>query len=120
MVRDSRGGYGNGRAVPRQDTNGYPGGYGNSYPDRGRDPYPGGNGRYGYSAAYPNGLRDGIEKGREDARKRRSFDPLRHDWYRSGDRHYDSRVGSRQEYKDVYRQGFQQGYDRGFREGRYR
>ena len=32
------GGYGNGRAIPRQDSYGYPGGYGNTYPDRNRYP----------------------------------------------------------------------------------
>jgi flagellar biosynthesis/type III secretory pathway protein FliH len=72
-----------------------------------------------YSPAFDNGARDGYEKGQEDARKSRSFDPLRHSWYRSGDRHYEDRYGSKQQYKDTYRQGFQQGYDQGFREGRY-
>ena len=76
------------------------------------------NGGY-YTPAFDNGARDGYEKGQEDARKRRSFDPLRHSWYRSGDRHYDDRYGSKQQYKDTYRQGFQQGYEQGFREGRY-
>lgn len=76
------------------------------------------NGGY-YTPAFDNGARDGYEKGQEDARKRRSFDPLRHSWYRSGDRHYDDRYGSKEQYKDTYRQGFQQGYEQGFREGRY-
>ena len=111
-----------GRAVPRQDTYGYPGGYGTAYPDRRTvDPYyggqaPYGNSRYGYSAAYPNGLNDGIEKGREDARKQRSFDPLRHDWYRDGTRHYKSEYGPKQQYATSYRQAFREGYDRGYRE----
>lgn len=73
-----------------------------------------------YGQAFDNGARDGFEKGREDARKNRSFDPVRHSWYREGDRHYENRYGSRQEYKNVYRQGFQQGYEQGFRDGRYR
>jgi len=116
------GGAGYGRAVPRQDTYGYPGGYGTSYPDRRTtDPYyggqvPYGNSRYGYSAAYPNGLNDGIEKGREDARKHRSFDPLRHDWYRDGTRHYKSEYGPKQQYANVYRDAFREGYNRGYRE----
>ncbi|MEO7271517.1 MAG: hypothetical protein ABI211_05870, partial [Vicinamibacterales bacterium] len=112
------GGYGNGRAVPRQDTYGYPGGYGNSYPDRGRtgDPSYGGQGRYGANAAYPNGLNDGIEKGREDARKRRSFDPLRHGWYREGTRHYKGEYGPKQQYANIYRDAFREGYERGYRE----
>ena len=101
----------------------YPGATG---PYSQRAPYPsqGGygpvyrNGGY-YSPAFDNGSRDGYEKGQEDARKRRSYDPLRHSWYRSGDRHYDDNYGSRQQYKDTYRQGFQQGYEQGFRQGRY-
>ena len=43
--------------------------------------------------AYPNGLRDGIEKGREDVREApHRYDPLRHEWYRSGDHDYHERV----------------------------
>jgi flagellar biosynthesis/type III secretory pathway protein FliH len=118
--------YGNGRAVPRGDVGGgygYPG-----YPsNRPVDPsypgpsYPGPYGGYGgyTNTAFQNGVNEGYEKGQEDARKNRSFDPLRHEWYRSGDRHYDSRYGSRQQYEDVYRQGFRDGYERGFREWRY-
>jgi flagellar biosynthesis/type III secretory pathway protein FliH len=119
-VYDSRGGYGNGGVISRRDS-GAPPYYPNSrsypsYPSDSRGGYRG-----GYAGpAFQYGVDDGYEKGVEDARKNRSFDPLRHEWYRSGDRHYDSRTGSRQEYKDVYRQGFQQGYDRGYREGRYR
>ena len=65
-------------------------------------------------------MREGFEKGQEDARKGRSLDVLRHEWYRDGDRHYENRYGSRQEYRDVYRRGFQQGYEQGFRDWRYR
>ena len=114
-------GYANGRTVPRQDVYGYPGVYGNSYPTRAPDPYygvqgPYGNNRYAYSAAYPNGLNDGIEKGREDARKGRSFDPLRQAWYREGTRHYKSEYGTKQQYANVYRDAFREGYERGYRE----
>jgi flagellar biosynthesis/type III secretory pathway protein FliH len=80
---------------------------------------PGPYGRY-YSPALENGIRDGYEKGLEDARKNRSYDILRHSWYRSGDRDFERRYGSKEAYKDAYRRGFQQGYDRGFRERRYR
>jgi flagellar biosynthesis/type III secretory pathway protein FliH len=73
-----------------------------------------------YTPALDNGARDGYEKGLEDARKNRSFDPLRHSWYRSGDRHYEKEYGSREQYKDVYRRGFQRGYERGYREARNR
>jgi hypothetical protein len=108
-------GYGNGRDLPRSgpvysDRNGRPG-----YPQQ----YPGRIGGYN-SAAVQNGSRDGYEKGQEDARKNRSFDPRRHEWYREGDRHYEREYGPREQYKDVYRQAFQDGYDRGYREGRYR
>jgi len=115
--------YPNGRAVPRRDV-GNGGGYGYPYPgNRPANPsYPGTYGGYGgyNNAAFQNGANDGYEKGQEDARRNRSFDPLRQEWYRSGDRHYDSRYGSREQYKDVYRQGFRDGSERGFNEGRYR
>lgn len=83
-----------------------------------------GNG-YGYgreyvSPAFENGARDGFEKGREDARDNDGFDPRRHKWYRSGDRHYDKRFGPRELYEEEYRRGFLAGYDDGFRDGRYR
>lgn len=110
---DSRGVYGDGRyGDPRVGSgNGrYPG-----YPQG----YPNGSRAYG-GVAFQNGADDGFEKGQEDARKGRSFDPLRHAWYRAGDRRYESRSGSRDEYRDIYRRGFQEGYDRGYREGRYR
>lgn len=120
-------GYGNGRydqgrAVPRQDTYGYPGGsrYPRTSPNRSQGPYSS-SGRYGYHAAYPNGVNDGLVKGREDAQKRRSFDPLRHSWYRSGDHGYRREYGAKQQYENVYREGFKEGYERGFREfGYYR
>jgi hypothetical protein len=87
-----------------------------------RAPYPSSGpvyrgSRY-YTPAFDNGARDGYEKGQEDARKRRSYDVVRHSWYRSGDRHYENRYGSREQYEDIYRRGFQQGYERGFRESR--
>jgi len=92
---------------------------GNGYYGYGNVPYGGRYGGYN-DMAFQNGANDGYEKGVEDARKNRSFDPLRHDWYRSGDRHYESRYGSKDQYKNVYRDGFRSGYDRGFAEGRYR
>ena len=116
--------YGNGRAVPRGNVGG-PYGYPNGYPNNRGTVYPsspGSYGRYGgyNDFAFQNGANDGYEKGLEDARKNRSFDPLRHDWYRSGDRHYENRYGSKDQYKNAYREGFRDGYDRGFRDGRYR
>jgi flagellar biosynthesis/type III secretory pathway protein FliH len=101
---------------------GYPGngspGIGNRYPNRGYG-YPG-DYRYNNSPAHSNGLSDGYEKGREDARDRDSYDVLRHKWYREGDHDYKSSYGPRQQYEDVYRQGFREGYDRGYREWSYR
>jgi flagellar biosynthesis/type III secretory pathway protein FliH len=122
-----QGRYGQGRAVPRGDVGGYgyPNTYPNSYPNNRGTVYPsypgsyGGYGGYG-NAAIQNGVNDGYEKGLEDAHKNRSFDPVRHDWYRSADRHYDNRYGSKDQYKDLYRQGFRDGYDRGYSDGRYR
>jgi len=72
---------------------------------------------YGYNrVATQNGERDGYEKGREDARDRDSYDPVRHGWYRSGDRGYNNRYGTRDDYKLAYREGFESGYERGYRE----
>jgi hypothetical protein len=74
---------------------------------------------YGYNTVpFQNGDRDGYEKGREDARDNDSYDPVRHSWYRSGDRGYNNRYGTRDDYKLVYRDGFESGYERGYREVR--
>ncbi len=90
---------------------GYPqGGYG----------YPNQRGYAYRSPAYANGVNDGYEKGREDARDRDSFDPQRHKWYRAGDRNYKSDYGPRRQYEDLYRDGFREGYERGYREWSYR
>jgi hypothetical protein len=82
---------------------------------RGRDPnrYPSSNTRYN-SAAYDNGFRDGLEKGREDVQDRDSYDPVRHSRYRSADRGYQSRYGTREQYKLAYRDGFEAGYAQGY------
>lgn len=97
-----------GRAVPRSDR--YPTG---SYPGT---QYPGrrGDARTG-AAGYQNGYRDGLVKGREDIGDGDSFDPNRHAWYRSADRGYNSRTGSREEYRADYRTGFLAGYDDAYR-----
>ncbi len=114
-------GYGQGRSAPRGRPGVYP-----PYPNRGPGGYnypgdyrsPGGG--YRYNPAYEAGIRDGYEKGREDARDRDSYDPLRHSWYRSGDRDYRREYGAREQYRDLYRQAFREGYDRGYREAGYR
>lgn len=84
---------------------------------RGRDPnrYPAAGSRNSSStAAYDNGFRDGLEKGREDVRDNDSFDPVRHSRYRSADRGYNSRYGSKDQYKLAYRDGFEAGYAQGY------
>ena len=91
------------------------GGYG--YPSPGYG-YPS-NGGYGYSSpAAQVGYRDGYDAGREDARDRNSFDPIRSRRYRSGDHDYDRRYGSKDDYTRIYRDAFQRGYDQGYRENR--
>ncbi len=72
--------------------------------------YRGDNRRSG-GVAFDNGYADGYEKGLNDARDRHAFDPTRHKWYRSGERNYDSRYGSRAQYANVYRDGFRRGYE---------
>jgi hypothetical protein len=107
---------------------GFVDGYSQGYRRYDRSPgnygtYPYGGGSYGgygrergsYSIAFDNGARDGYEKGREDARDNDAFDARRHKWYREGDRHYEGRYGSRDQYKDEYRRGFLAGYDQGYR-----
>ena len=111
---------GRGRAIPRGRQ--YPDQY--PYPGR-RTPYPGGypspdrypGGRGGYEGIpFDNGYRDGFEKGREDARDRDAYDPVRHGRYRSADHGYKREHGSKEQYKAVYRDGFRTGYDDGYRE----
>jgi len=113
------GGYGNGRAVPRRDP-GYGSRYPNdrSYPNAGRGGYGGYGGRY-YGEATERGLREGAQKGREDAKDGDRYDPRRHNWYRDGDRGYNSRDGSRDQYKAAYRDAFERGYAQGYREYGY-
>jgi hypothetical protein len=120
----SRYGYSRGRDGYRNRGYGYPDRGGSSYPGGGYG-YPGGG--YGYPGgyagpAYQSGFSDGYEKGLEDLRDRDPYEPTRHKWYREGDRHYSSRYGPRESYRNEYRVGFREGYDRAFREagGRYR
>lgn len=67
------------------------------------------------SAAMQAGYRDGLEKGAEDADDRDSYDPNRHSWYRSADRGYNSRYGTKDSYQAEYRRGFLEGYDAAYR-----
>lgn len=67
------------------------------------------------SEMFNNGYNDGYEKGREDLGDRDSYDPVRHSRYRSADHGYNSRYGSKDDYKLVYRDGFEAGYGDGYR-----
>jgi hypothetical protein len=64
---------------------------------------------------FNNGYEDGVEKGREDADDRDSYDPVRHSRYRSADHGYDKRYGTKDDYKLIYRDGFEAGYQDGYR-----
>ncbi len=69
------------------------------------------------SPGFDNGYADGYEKGLDDGGDRREFNPTRHAWYRSADRHYDPDYGSRAAYANVYREGFRSGYEQGYADG---
>ena len=90
------------------------------YPDR--NPYP--DSRYpergsraggAFDLGAERGYRDGLEEGREDRDRNRSYDLNRHDHYRDADRGYRSSDGDRAQYKDGYRQGFRNGYNEVYR-----
>ena len=70
-------------------------------------------GRY-VSRAEQTGFRDGVQAGRDDARHRERFDPVRARRYRQGDHEYDRRYGSRDEYARDYRSAFERGYREGY------
>jgi len=73
------------------------------------------NPRGGYAnIAAQNGYRDGIEAGRNDARDRSRYDPVRAKLYRDGDHDYNNRYGDRDAYKREYRAAFEQGYREGY------
>ena len=80
--------------------------------------YPANPQNRGYGAvgsiAAQNGYRDGVEAGRNDARDRERFDPVRAKRYREGDHDYHDRYGSRDEYQREYRPAFQRGYEEGY------
>jgi len=75
-------------------------------------------GRYGgygngvYQIAQQNGYNDGYRKGQEDARERHN-NPTGTSLYRNGDNGYDSRMGSKSQYRDIYRQAFLRGFSDG-------
>jgi flagellar biosynthesis/type III secretory pathway protein FliH len=68
-----------------------------------------------YEPAYARGYADGHEKGLDDGRRRRSYDPVGHRAYRQGDAGYSKSYGSKDVYKNNYRAGFRLGYEEGYR-----
>jgi hypothetical protein len=109
-------GYGNRTGNPTAFRQGFVAGYSDAYR---RYAQSGTRPLDGYaSPAAQSGYRDGYEQGRDDARDGDRFDPVRAARYRAGNRDYDRRFGSLDEYKRAYRAAFQTGYERGYRESR--
>ena len=79
--------------------------YGYGYPNRG-----GVYGRDIERRAYDNGYREGLDQGRNDARRNRNFSPERHGEFRDADDGYHRGDGDREFYRRAFRQGFQTGY----------
>ncbi len=107
--------YNNGRSAQYPGNGRYPDqGYGR-YPDYGQYPNRSRGGSQYQSVPFGNGFDDGYEKGREDAEDRDRYDPTRHSRYRSADHEYNSRSGSKDQYRVIYRDGFRAGYDEAYR-----
>lgn len=86
---------------PRTYPNG--GSYGGTYGGYGNyGGYRGGSYGGGNSYEVEKGFRDGLDRGQEDARDRRSPNPNNSSHYRSGD--------------GAYREGFRRGYEQGYRQ----
>jgi len=64
--------------------------------------------------AYDNGYRDGLKRGEQAARDRKSLNIETERDYRSGDSGYNRSFGDRDRYRDNYRGGFSQGYRDGY------
>ena len=60
--------------------------------------------------AYDTGYREGLEEGRNDARRGRDYAPSRHGEYRNADDGYHRDYGDREYYRRTYRRGFDIGY----------
>ena len=113
------------RAGNRAFREGFERGYTEGYRSRagrsGRDDRYGRDDRDGRAIDNPAasaGYEDGYKQGVDDARDGDRSDPVRAKRYREGDRGYDRRYGSRDDWKRVYREAFLSGYQRGYREGR--
>jgi hypothetical protein len=68
------------------------------------------------SPAADNGYRDGYADGRNDARKGNRQNPVLTMNYRQGNRGYNNRYGTLDDYKRDYRASFEQGYSQGYQE----
>src|SRR5262249_32095042 len=64
--------------------------------------------------AYDVGYREGLEHGRDDARRGRDYAYAHDPEYRDADRGYDRRYGNREDYRRAFRQGYQAGYNEGY------
>jgi hypothetical protein len=74
--------------------------------DRRNDRWDRRDDRYGYNNRdEQKGYRDGLDRGREDARDRRSFNPNNSSHFRNGN--------------SAYREGFRRGYAQGYRQNGY-
>src|SRR5690349_10991674 len=60
--------------------------------------------------AYDSGYREGLEHGRDDARRGREFSYTRHDEYRDADDGYHRGDGNKDVYRQAYRDGCRAGY----------
>jgi hypothetical protein len=95
-----RRGYGDGFRQADYRWDGYRGGYGQG--GYGQGGYGQGGYGQGYSRREQDGYNDGMNRGREDARDHRRFDPNNSEHFRDGD--------------GEYRDGFRRGYAIGFRQ----
>jgi hypothetical protein len=66
------------------------------------------------NTAFERGYREGLQRGAEDAREGRRFEPERDRVYREADAGYNSRYGSRDSYRNEFRRGFTSGYRQGY------
>ena len=101
------------QAVPRGEGDRYGRG---GYDDRNDERYRRGSQRM--DLAFGTGLNDGYEEGYEDGEKRHRFEPTREGRYRSANRGYDRRYGSKEQWQARYRDGFRRGYEDGFNDAR--
>jgi hypothetical protein len=70
--------------------------------------------------ALARGYSDGYQRGVDDGRDRRRYDPVGEKDYREADQGYYGGYGSKDAYKNNYRAGFRQGYEDGYRDGNNR